>query len=69
MLQTPLCSQIGIAYPIFSVGMGPVAGARTRGGGVECRWRWGTGWTVHATPCPPTDDPPAPHPDGQNRLG
>jgi len=26
MLQTPLCSQIGIAYPIFSVGMGPVAG-------------------------------------------
>jgi len=26
MLQTPLCHQIGIAYPIFSVGMGPVAG-------------------------------------------
>ena len=26
MLQTPLCSQLGIAYPIFSVGMGPVAG-------------------------------------------
>jgi nitronate monooxygenase len=26
MLQTPLCQQIGIAYPIFSVGMGPVAG-------------------------------------------
>jgi nitronate monooxygenase len=26
MLRTPLCQQIGIAYPIFSVGMGPVAG-------------------------------------------
>jgi nitronate monooxygenase len=26
MLHTPLCQQIGIAYPIFSVGMGPVAG-------------------------------------------
>jgi len=26
MLRTPLCHQIGIAYPIFSVGMGPVAG-------------------------------------------
>jgi nitronate monooxygenase len=26
MLRTPLCDQIGIAYPIFSVGMGPVAG-------------------------------------------
>src|SRR5712692_3268898 len=26
MLRTPLCDQLGIAYPIFSVGMGPVAG-------------------------------------------
>jgi nitronate monooxygenase len=26
MLSTPLCHQIGIAYPLFSVGMGPVAG-------------------------------------------
>jgi nitronate monooxygenase len=26
MLRTPLCYQLGIAYPIFSVGMGPVAG-------------------------------------------
>jgi nitronate monooxygenase len=26
MLHTPLCAQIGIAHPIFSVGMGPVAG-------------------------------------------
>lgn len=26
MLQTPLCSQLGITYPIFSVGMGPIAG-------------------------------------------
>jgi nitronate monooxygenase len=26
MLRTPLCHQIGMAYPIFSVGMGPVAG-------------------------------------------
>ena len=26
MLRTPLCHQLGIAYPIFSVGMGPVAG-------------------------------------------
>src|SRR5215470_6208942 len=26
MLHTPLCSQLGIPYPIFSVGMGPVAG-------------------------------------------
>src|SRR5712691_2871219 len=26
MLNTPLCHQLGIAYPIFSVGMGPVAG-------------------------------------------
>src|SRR5262249_54284302 len=26
MLRTPLCQQIGIPYPIFSVGMGPVAG-------------------------------------------
>jgi nitronate monooxygenase len=26
MLRTPLCQQLGIAYPIFSVGMGPVAG-------------------------------------------
>jgi NAD(P)H-dependent flavin oxidoreductase YrpB (nitropropane dioxygenase family) len=26
MLHTPLCAQIGMAYPLFSVGMGPVAG-------------------------------------------
>ena len=26
MLRTPLCHQLGIAYPILSVGMGPVAG-------------------------------------------
>jgi NAD(P)H-dependent flavin oxidoreductase YrpB (nitropropane dioxygenase family) len=26
MLRTPLCHHLGIAYPIFSVGMGPVAG-------------------------------------------
>src|SRR5215510_13015127 len=26
MLHTPLCSQLGLTYPIFSVGMGPVAG-------------------------------------------
>ena len=26
MLRTPLCHQLGIEYPIFSVGMGPVAG-------------------------------------------
>jgi NAD(P)H-dependent flavin oxidoreductase YrpB (nitropropane dioxygenase family) len=26
MLRTPLCQQLGIAYPILSVGMGPVAG-------------------------------------------
>src|SRR4029453_11759132 len=26
MLHTPLCSQLGMTYPIFSVGMGPVAG-------------------------------------------
>jgi nitronate monooxygenase len=26
MLCTPLCQQLGITYPIFSVGMGPVAG-------------------------------------------
>jgi nitronate monooxygenase len=26
MLKTPLCHQIGIAYPIFSAGMGPAAG-------------------------------------------
>jgi nitronate monooxygenase len=26
MLRTPLCHLMGIAYPIFSVGMGPVAG-------------------------------------------
>src|SRR5215510_883024 len=26
MLHTPLCAQLGIAYPILSVGMGPVAG-------------------------------------------
>ncbi len=26
MLRTALCHQLGIAYPIFSVGMGPVAG-------------------------------------------
>jgi nitronate monooxygenase len=27
VLTTPLCSHLGIAYPIFSVGMGPVAGS------------------------------------------
>ena len=27
MLRTPLCKQLGIEYPIFSVGMGPIAGA------------------------------------------
>jgi len=27
MLATPLCRQLGIAYPIFSVGMGALAGA------------------------------------------
>src|SRR5262245_8944203 len=26
MLRTPLCHQLGMEYPIFSVGMGPVAG-------------------------------------------
>src|ERR1051325_5119477 len=26
MLRTPLCRQLGIDYPIFSVGMGPAAG-------------------------------------------
>src|SRR5215510_10542711 len=26
MLKTPLCHQVGIEYPVFSVGMGPVAG-------------------------------------------
>ena len=26
MLRTPLCRQLGIEYPIFSVGMGPAAG-------------------------------------------
>lgn len=26
MLTTPLCKQLGITYPIFSVGMGALAG-------------------------------------------
>jgi len=26
VFHTPLCARLGIAYPIFSVGMGPVAG-------------------------------------------
>ena len=40
MLKTPLCSRLGIELPIFSAGMGPIAGpelvaAVSNAGGLE----------------------------------
>ena len=67
MLRT-LCHQIGIAYPIFSVGMGPVAGpelaaavSNAGGGGVL--------GGLFSPPLSLVGDPPAPHLDRQTVWG
>ena len=40
MLKTELCTRIGIEYPIFSVGMGPVAGPALAAAVSERRSLW-----------------------------
>lgn len=64
MLTTPLCKQLGIAYPIFSVGMGPRwSGACRRG--LERRGLRGAGTVQGSRLFHPSRDPTDTHTDGQ----